>query len=251
MKKKTTMLSRLGLVLGILLITLICETKSYSTHPGTTRRGDVWVSKYNETFLIISSNQLNESLTSYVSGIWLSPLNWVDLTEETSTWIYLDGHYFTAWTNNIQTLPIETLKTKKGNIKDSLQSGDVDATLRDTLNIGKEKVNLGDGYRRGNIYRVNFPGEIGIHPAVILAKNQDYAVVSKITSQLRNANFFYNLVIPPDRTGLPKNSVLIVSSTMTVPMSIVGRKLGQLDTRLINSLDRALRRTFSLVTNNP
>lgn len=102
--------------------------------------------------------------------------------------------------------------------------------------------------KRGDVYWVQFPAPAGRRPAVLVSRNEAYAVRSRVT------------VVPITRTirgiateirigpseGLPKVSVANADEIVTVPASILDGRIATLAPSKMDALDEALRFALAL-----
>ena len=100
--------------------------------------------------------------------------------------------------------------------------------------------------KRGEIWWVNFPAPTGRRPAVLISRNQAYAVraavtVVPLTRTVRNIASEVPLG-PAD--GVPKTSVANADDVTTVPKARLEEYVTTLSPAKLTSLDRAIK--FSL-----
>jgi mRNA interferase MazF len=102
--------------------------------------------------------------------------------------------------------------------------------------------------RRGDVYWVRFPSPAGIRPAVLVSRDEAYAIKSRIT------------VVPLTRTvrgvptelrlgpsdGLPKVGVANADEIVTIPRSLLGERVTTLSATKVRELDDALRFALAL-----
>jgi mRNA interferase MazF len=114
--------------------------------------------------------------------------------------------------------------------------------------------------RRGDIVSVNFDPAQGseaskIRPAVIVSNDAANATATRlgrgvvtvvpVTSNITRV-YPFQLLLPADLTGLPRDSKAQAEQIRSVSMDRVGGLLGQLSPALVTQLDRALRVHLSL-----
>jgi mRNA interferase MazF len=102
--------------------------------------------------------------------------------------------------------------------------------------------------RRGDVYWVAFPSPVGKRPAVLVSRDQAYAIKSRIT------------VVPVTRTvrgiptevrlgpsdGLPRVGVANADEIVTVPDALLRGPIGTLSRQKVHELDEALRFALGL-----
>lgn len=102
--------------------------------------------------------------------------------------------------------------------------------------------------RRGEIYWVRFPAPVGKRPAVLVSRNEAYAIKSRVT------------VVPLTRTvrgiptevrlgpsdGLPKVGVANADEIVTIPLKLVRDRIATLTAAKQQALDDALRFALAL-----
>ena len=102
--------------------------------------------------------------------------------------------------------------------------------------------------KRGDVYWVQFPAPAGRRPAVLVSRDESYAVRARVT------------VIPVTRTirgiatevrlgpseGLPKVSVANADEIVTIPTSILDGRIIALSHAKIDALDDAIRFALAL-----
>lgn len=114
--------------------------------------------------------------------------------------------------------------------------------------------------RRGEIVSVNFDPARGseankIRPAVIVSNDAANATATRlgrgvitvvpVTSNVTRI-YPFQLLLPADLTGLPRDSKAQAEQVRSVSVDRVGELLGQLSPALVTELDRALRVQLSL-----
>lgn len=96
--------------------------------------------------------------------------------------------------------------------------------------------------RRGEIWWVTFPAPVGRRPAILVSRNEAYAVRASVT------------VVPLTRTirsipvevamgpsdGVPHRSVASADSITTIPKRLVADYLGTLSPAKLKAVDRAI-----------
>jgi mRNA interferase MazF len=102
--------------------------------------------------------------------------------------------------------------------------------------------------RRGDVYWVRFPGPVGDRPAVLVSRDEAYAVRTRVT------------VVPLTRTvrgiptevrlgpseGLPKAGVANADEVVTVPRALLRSRITTLSPAKVEELDDALRFALAL-----
>jgi mRNA interferase MazF len=71
-------------------------------------------------------------------------------------------------------------------------------------------------------------------------------IVVAITSNTRLAEAPGNVLLPADRTGLPRDSVANVSQVLTLDKSVLSGRVGTLPSRLLAAVEGGLRRVLDL-----
>lgn len=110
---------------------------------------------------------------------------------------------------------------------------------------------------RGGIYWANLGQPVGSRPAnrrpVLVIQSDSYnesrlatALVAVVTSNTALATMPGNVFLPTTATGLPRDSVVNVTALATLNKSGLSEKVGQVPSRLLDDVDRGLRRVLSL-----
>jgi mRNA interferase MazF len=98
--------------------------------------------------------------------------------------------------------------------------------------------------RRGHLVAVSLPGAYGKpRPALVIQSDRlaalDSVIVCPITSKIRHADFRV-LIEPNAANQLQTQSQIMVDKISTLPRLRVGPVFGQLDTRTLQAVERAL-----------
>ena len=102
--------------------------------------------------------------------------------------------------------------------------------------------------RRGEVHWVQFPSPVGRRPAVLVSRDEVYAIKTRLT------------VVPLTRTvrgiptevrlgpsdGLPKVGVANADEIVTIPQGLLGDRIGMLSAHKLRELDAALRFALAL-----
>ena len=110
--------------------------------------------------------------------------------------------------------------------------------------------------QRGEIYWVNLDDPRGSRPAkrrpMVVIQSDDYTaselatvVAAVITSNTSLAALPGNVFLPASVTGLPKDSVVNVTSVVTLDRDDLGELAGTVPTCLTVDVDRGLRRVLA------
>ena len=102
--------------------------------------------------------------------------------------------------------------------------------------------------RRGDVYWVRFPPPAGRRPAVLVSRDEAYAVRSRVTVVpiVRNVRGIATEVRLGPSDGLPKVSVANADEIVTVPPAILDGRITTLMHSKIDALDEALRFALAL-----
>ena len=111
--------------------------------------------------------------------------------------------------------------------------------------------------QRGEIYWVNLDDPRGSRPAkrrpMVVVQSDDYnasdlatVVAAVITSNTSLAALPGNVFLPASVTGLPKDSVVNVTSVVTLDRDDLGELVGTVPTYLTTDVDQGLRRVLDL-----
>lgn len=102
--------------------------------------------------------------------------------------------------------------------------------------------------RRGDIYWVRFPSPAGRRPAVLVSRDEAYAVRSRIAvvPVTRNVRGIPTEVRLGPTEGLPKVSVANADEIVTIPAAILDERITTLTRPKIDALDEALRFALTL-----
>ena len=91
------------------------------------------------------------------------------------------------------------------------------------------------------------------HRPVVIVQSDDYTrsrlgtvVVAAISSRTARAGVPGNVFVPASASGLPKDSVVIVTEVLTLDREYIGEQVGQLPTTIMREVDAGLRRVLSL-----
>jgi mRNA interferase MazF len=98
---------------------------------------------------------------------------------------------------------------------------------------------------RGELVTVAVSGDYGKpRPALVIQDDvfdlHPSVTVLPLTSELHDSPLFRITVEAGKATGLTKQSQVMVDKATTVPRSKIGSRIGRLDTRTINAVNRAL-----------
>ncbi len=102
--------------------------------------------------------------------------------------------------------------------------------------------------RRGDVCWVAFPAPAGTRPAVLVSRNEAYAVrgrltVVPLTQTVRGIPTELRLGLSD---GLPKAGVANADEVVTVPKTLIGRRITSLQPERLEELDDALRFALGL-----
>lgn len=111
--------------------------------------------------------------------------------------------------------------------------------------------------QRGEIYWVDLAEAVGSapgypRPMVVIQANHLNAsrlptvIMCALSSNQRHARFPGNMLLKRSETGLPEDSVLLVTEMLTVDRLLVGDLAGRVPDHLMPSVDAALRLTLGL-----
>jgi mRNA interferase MazF len=112
-------------------------------------------------------------------------------------------------------------------------------------------------FRRGEIWWANLPEPRGSepgyrHPVLVIQADAwnrsriQTVIVAVITSNMNLADAPGNVLLPSDRTGLPRDSVVNVSQLLTVDCRFLVECAGVLLPRMQRSVDSGLRAVLQL-----
>jgi mRNA interferase MazF len=110
---------------------------------------------------------------------------------------------------------------------------------------------------RGGVYWADLGQPIGSRPAnrrpVLVIQSDSYnesrlatVLVAVVTSNTALATMPGNVFLPTAVTGLPRDSVVNVTALVTLDKSDLSEQVGQVPSRLLDDVDRGLRRILSL-----
>ena len=110
---------------------------------------------------------------------------------------------------------------------------------------------------RGGIYWADLGQPVGSRPAnrrpVLVIQSDAYnesrlatVLVAVVTSNTALATMPGNVFLPTTATGLPRDSVVNVTALVTLNKSDLSEQVGQVPNRLLDDVDRGLRRVLSL-----
>ena len=111
--------------------------------------------------------------------------------------------------------------------------------------------------RRGEIWWASLPEPIGADPGysrpVLVVQADPFnrsristVIVVAISSNTRLAEAPGNVLLPADRTGLPRDSVANISQVLSLDKQLLSRKAGTLPSRLLAVVEEGLRRILDL-----
>lgn len=111
--------------------------------------------------------------------------------------------------------------------------------------------------RRGDLWwaelgepRGSEPGYL--HPVVVVQRDElndsrlRTTIVALLTSNLERATALGNVLCRAKDTGLPKDSVVVVSQVATLDKKMLSDRIGSLSPRLLRSVDDGLRLALEL-----
>jgi mRNA interferase MazF len=110
---------------------------------------------------------------------------------------------------------------------------------------------------RGRVYWADLGQPVGSRPAnrrpVLVIQSDSYnesqlatVLVAVVTSNTALATMPGNVFLPTAVTGLPRDSVVNVTALVTLNKSDLSEQVGQVPSRLLDDVDRGLRRVLSL-----
>jgi mRNA interferase MazF len=110
---------------------------------------------------------------------------------------------------------------------------------------------------RGGVYWADFGQPVGSQPAsqrpVLVIQSDSYnesrlatILVAVVTSNTALATMPGNVFLPTTATDLPRDSVVNVTALVTLNKTDLSEKVGQVPSRLLDDVDRGLRRVLSL-----
>ncbi len=110
---------------------------------------------------------------------------------------------------------------------------------------------------RGGVYWADLGQPVGSRPAnrrpVLVIQSETYnesrlatVLVAVVTSNTALAIMPGNVFLPTAVTGLPRDSVVNVTALVTLNKSDLDEQVGQVPNRLLDDVDRGLRRVLSL-----
>lgn len=110
---------------------------------------------------------------------------------------------------------------------------------------------------RGGVYWADLGQPVGSRPAnrrpVLVIQSDSYnesrlatVLVAVVTSNTALATMPGNVFLPTAVTGLPRDSVVNIMALVTLNKSDLSEQVGQVPSRLLDDVDRGLRRVLSL-----
>ena len=110
---------------------------------------------------------------------------------------------------------------------------------------------------RGEIWWANLPEPEGPGPGyrrpVLIVQNDTFTqsriktiIVAIVTSNIQLARAPGNVLLPRERSGLPKESVVNVSQVLTIDKTFLVERVGSLPNALQAAVDEGLRTVLSL-----
>ena len=110
---------------------------------------------------------------------------------------------------------------------------------------------------RGGVYWADLGQPVGSRPAnrrpVLVIQSDSYnesrlatVLVAVVTSNTALATMPGNVFLPTAVTGLPRDSVVNVTALVALNKSDLSEQVGQVPSRLLDDVDRGLRRVLSL-----
>lgn len=102
--------------------------------------------------------------------------------------------------------------------------------------------------RRGDVHWVNFPAPAGRRPAVLVSRDEAYAIKSRVTvvAVTRTVRGIPTEVRMGRAEGLPKVGVANADVLVTIPTSILQERISTLSRTKLMELDQALRFALGL-----
>ena len=82
--------------------------------------------------------------------------------------------------------------------------------------------------REGEVFWLVAPQASVAHPHVVVEARVDEVVACALTSNLHRAKELGNVLLEPGEGELPKQSVVVVSQTVSVSTSALGERIGTL-----------------------
>jgi mRNA interferase MazF len=103
--------------------------------------------------------------------------------------------------------------------------------------------------KRGEVWWVNFPPPVGRRPAVLVSRDEAYAIRTRVTvvPVTRTARSLPTEVSVGRAEGLPKEGVANADDVTTISQKLLTSHAGALDASKIQALNRAL--LFALALN--
>ncbi len=102
--------------------------------------------------------------------------------------------------------------------------------------------------RRGDIYWVEFPAPAGRRPAVLVSREEAYAVRSRVivVPLTRTVRGIPTEVQLGPRDGLSQTGVANADDVVTIPKTLLGKRIASLGRVRLDELDEALRFALGL-----
>ena len=105
--------------------------------------------------------------------------------------------------------------------------------------------------RRGDLVTIVLPGAYGKPRPALVVQDDCFSTLPSVTVMpltrlLKAAPLFRVQVEPESHTGLQQSSQVMVDKIVTAPRSKIGRRIGQLDSSIMEAVDSALLRFLGL-----
>ena len=110
--------------------------------------------------------------------------------------------------------------------------------------------------KRGDIFLANLEPvkgseQGGIRPVLIIQneisnKHSPVTIIAAITSKIFDKEFPTNVFAYKEDTGLDKDSTILLNQIRTISNSRLTKKIGSLDSFIMNKVDKALKISLSL-----
>ena len=110
--------------------------------------------------------------------------------------------------------------------------------------------------KRGEIFLVNLEPvkgreQGGVRPVLIIQNDisnqySPLTIVAAITSTIKSKKFVTNIPITKNKTGLDKDSIILLNQIKTVDKSRIIKKIGSLDKETMKEVEKALKISLDL-----